>query len=50
MLLTAASDETNCLKTQAHFPARVGLNIVCYRCGMLLGPAEEPKLGTLLDY
>jgi hypothetical protein len=50
MLLTAVPDEAHCLKTQAHVPARIGSNIVCYRCGMLLGTADESKLGTLLDY
>jgi len=50
MLLVAAPDEAYCLKTQTHVPAKVGANVVCYRCGMLLGTAEEPKLGSLLDY
>ncbi len=50
MLLNAEADETYCLKTQNHVPARVGANLVCYRCGMLLGPSDDAKLGTLLDY
>jgi hypothetical protein len=50
MLLTAVAEETYCLKTQEHVPARAGSNFVCYRCGMLLGPADDLQLGTLLDY
>jgi hypothetical protein len=50
MLLSAMSEETYCLKTQNHVPAKVGSNIVCYRCGMMLGTSDEPELGTLLDY
>ncbi len=50
MLLMAVDDETYCLKTQAHAPHCNGANLVCYRCGMLLGPCDEPKLGSLLDY
>lgn len=50
MLLTAEPEETYCLRTQEHVPARSGSNIVCYRCGMYLGMAQDPKLGTLLDY
>jgi hypothetical protein len=50
MLLTAAPEETYCLKTQKHVPARSGSNVICYRCGMLLGAASDPNLGTLLDY
>ena len=50
MLLYAVPEETYCLKTQEHVPARTGDNIVCYRCGMFLRVAREPKLGSLLDY
>jgi hypothetical protein len=50
MLLTSVAEETYCLKTQEHVPVKVGSNVVCYRCAMLLGRADEPKLGTLLDY
>ena len=46
----AVDDETYCLKTQAHAPVSNGTNIVCYRCGMLLGASDEQKLGSLLDY
>ena len=50
MLLTSVPEETYCLKTQQHSPAKTGNNIVCYRCGIFLGVSSEPKLGTLLDY
>ena len=50
MLLIAVPEETYCLKTQSHAPARSGSNMICYRCGMLLGTTGEPGLGTLLDY
>jgi hypothetical protein len=50
MLLIAAPDEASCLKTQTHVATKVGSNMICYRCGMLLGAADEAKLGTLLDY
>ena len=50
MLLTALPEETYCLKTQNHQAVRIGRNLVCYRCGLLLGEADEPELGTLLDY
>ncbi|HEY6282533.1 MAG TPA: hypothetical protein VIW22_01255 [Nitrososphaerales archaeon] len=50
MLLVAVPDEGYCLKTQTHVPTKVGSNMICYRCGMLLGTAGETKLGTLLDY
>jgi hypothetical protein len=50
MLLTAVPEETYCLKTQEHARAKVGNNFVCYRCGMLLGKADDPGLGSLLDY
>lgn len=50
MLLTAAPEETYCLKTQEHLPVQSGENAVCYRCGMFLGVSAAPKLGTLLDY
>ena len=49
MLLTATDEETYCPKAQAHVPVKVGANMVCYRCGFLFGPAEDPQLGTLLD-
>lgn len=50
MLVTAAAEETYCLKTQEHVPARSGPHVVCYRCGILLGEAEEVELGSMLDY
>lgn len=50
MLLASIPEETYCLQTQKHVPVKVGQNLVCYRCGMLLGTAEEPNLGSLLDY
>lgn len=50
MLLTAESEETYCLKTQAHAPYSNGTYEICYRCGMMLGLGQAPKLGTLLDY
>jgi hypothetical protein len=50
MLLTAVPDESYCLKTQQHSPSNSGDNVICYRCGIFLGVATEPKLGTLLDY
>lgn len=50
MLLTAVPEETYCLKTQEHVPAKVGDNMVCYRCGLLIGPAPKEELGSLLDY
>ncbi len=50
MLLSEVSEETYCLKTQAHAPARKGPYMICYRCGMMLGRADDPELGTLLDY
>jgi hypothetical protein len=49
MLLIAADEETYCPKTQAHEPATVGGNVVCYRCGYLFGPSNEAELGSLLD-
>lgn len=50
MLLTAVPEETYCLKTQEHIPAKAGNNMVCYRCGMFLREAREANLGSLLDY
>lgn len=50
MLLTVEPDEEYCLKSQLHEPVRNGNHLVCYRCGMLMGEAETPDLGTLLDY
>ncbi len=50
MLLSAVPEETYCLRTQVHMPARAGRNIACYRCGMYLGRAKDSKLGSLLDY
>ncbi len=49
MLLTADGGAT-CLETKVHVPHRNGTNLVCLRCGMLLGSSEEPELGSLLDY
>jgi hypothetical protein len=50
MLLTSVPEETYCLKTERHAPWRDGSNIICYRCGFLIGTSEEPNMGTLLDY
>ena len=50
MLLSAIPEETYCLRTQEHAPATSGGNIHCYRCGMYLGHAKDPALGSLLDY
>jgi hypothetical protein len=50
MLLMAVPEETYCLKTQHHQPVRMGSNLVCYRCGLLIGKAESQELGSLLDY
>ncbi len=50
MLLVAEPDETYCLKTQSHSLVVSGAHMICYRCGMLLGVSNDPKLGTLLDY
>jgi len=50
MRLVAVAQETDCLKTQRHCEYCTGVNHVCYRCGMLLGPCDCPKLGSLLDY
>jgi hypothetical protein len=50
MLLSAIPEETYCLKSQHHPAVRIGKNMVCYRCGMLLGTSDAPALGTLLDY
>ena len=49
MQLKAVPEETYCLRTQAHAPTRVGVNLVCYRCGMLMGAFDGPELGSLLD-
>ena len=48
--MSAVPEETYCLKSHNHAPARIGKNVVCYRCGMLLGTSEVPALGSLLDY
>ena len=50
MLLVAEPEETSGLKSKSHAPIVSGAHIICYRCGMLLGPSNVPKLGTLLDY
>ena len=50
MRLLAVNGETYCLKTQVHKLACNGMNHICYRCGMLLGACDCPRLGTLLDY
>ena len=50
MLLSAVDDETYCPRTQAHVPYQHGRNLICYRCGMLLGTVEGQDLGSLLDY
>jgi hypothetical protein len=50
MLLMAVDEEAYCLNTQTHMPYKNGANVICYRCGMLFGPAEGPELGSLLDY
>jgi hypothetical protein len=50
MLLSAVPEETYCLKSETHAPWRDGSNIICYRCGFLIGKADGEELGTLLDY
>ena len=50
MLLTAIPEETYCLKTEKHAPWRDGSNVICYRCGFLIGKADDPQMGSLLDY
>jgi hypothetical protein len=50
MLVTAVADEAYCLKTQQHSAYSNGSYTICYRCGMVLGPADDKKLGTMLDY
>ncbi len=50
MLLTAAPEETYCLKSEKHAPWKDGANIICYRCGFLIGRADDLELGSLLDY
>jgi hypothetical protein len=50
VLLVAEPEETYCLKSMSHAPVVSGSHMICYRCGMLLGPSNVPKLGTLLDY
>jgi len=50
MLLSSIPEEIYCVKTQVHSAVRMGKNIICYRCMLLLGTSPEPKLGSLLDY
>lgn len=50
MRLTAVPEETYCLKTEKHAPWRDGSYVICYRCGFLIGEADDEKLGSLLDY
>jgi len=50
MLLTATPEETYCPKSEKHAPWKDGGNIICYRCGFLIGPADDGVLGSLLDY
>jgi len=50
MLLTAVPEETYCLKSEKHAPWKDGRNLICYRCGFLIGPARDGELGSLLDY
>ena len=50
MRLVAVSEETYCLTSQKHMEYCTGNNHVCYRFGLLLGPCDCPKLGSLLDY
>ena len=50
MLLNSVPEETSCLKTERHAPWWDGSNIICYRCGFLIGEAEDGELGSLLDY
>jgi hypothetical protein len=50
MLLSAVAEETYCLRTQEHTPVASEGNLYCYRCGMYLGHAKGPALGSLLDY
>ena len=50
MLLAVERDGATCLETRRHLPQGKGRNIICIRCGMLLGRVRTPKLGSLLDY
>lgn len=50
MLISAVDDETYCPRTQTHVPCQNGKNLICYRCGMLLGTVQSPDLGSLMDY
>lgn len=50
MILIAERDGASCLEMRTHEPINHGTNSICIRCGMLLGPSDEPELGTLLDY
>ncbi len=50
MRLVAVADETDCIKSKKHLVHCTGTNHVCAKCGILLGPCDCPRLGTLLDY
>lgn len=50
MLVVSSPEETHCLKSETHSPWKDGPNIICYRCGFLIGKSDEPALGSLLDY
>jgi len=50
MLLIATPEESYCLKSERHSPWRDGENIICYRCGFLIGRADDGVLGSPLDY
>ncbi len=50
MLLTREGEHTSCIGKGTHLPYVIGTNVTCLRCGMFLGPSEEPRLGSLLDY
>jgi len=50
MRILAVEGETYCLKSQAHPKACTGRNHICYRCGLLFGPCDCKRLGSLLDY
>jgi hypothetical protein len=49
-MVKAVSDETYCLKTQKHQEYCTGNNHICYRCGLLFGPCDCSRLGSVLDF
>ena len=50
MRLMVVYEEGYCLKDALHSSYCTGVNRVCYRCGMLLGPCDCPELGSPFDY